>query len=79
MKFSYDPRHNIAYLKFHEKLDQVGTIKISDDLNIDLSSDGTIFGIELLNANEQLKDKDANELKVINEATGKEIDVPITL
>jgi uncharacterized protein YuzE len=79
MKFSYDPRYNIAYLRFHKKSNQVETIKVSDSLNIDLAPDGTIYGIELLNANEQLKDEDLNSFKVINEATGKEIDIPIAL
>ena len=79
MKFSYDPRYNIAYISFQEKPVQVETIKISDALNIDLAPDGTIYGIELLNANEQLKSKDSEQFKIINEATGKEIEVPIAL
>jgi uncharacterized protein YuzE len=33
---------------------QVTTIKISDDMNIDIAADGTVYGVELLNANEQL-------------------------
>jgi uncharacterized protein YuzE len=32
----------------------VTTIKISDDMNIDIAPDGTVYGVELLNANEQL-------------------------
>ena len=54
MKLSYDPKYNVAYIRFHEKLGQVTTIKISDDMNIDISPDGTVYGVELLNANEQL-------------------------
>ena len=54
MKLSYDPKHNIAYIRFHEKRGQVTTIKISDDVNIDIAPDGTVYGVELLNANEQL-------------------------
>ena len=54
MKLSYDPKHNIAYLRFHEKRGTVKTIKISDEMNVDLAPDGTVYGIELLNANEQL-------------------------
>ena len=52
MRFTYDPRYNIAYIRFHEKNAEVKTIRISDELNIDMSPDGTIYGIELLNANE---------------------------
>jgi uncharacterized protein YuzE len=54
MKLSYDPKHNVAYIRFHEKRGQVTTIKISDDVNIDIAADGTVYGVELLNANEQL-------------------------
>ena len=54
MKLSYDPKYNVAYIRFHEKRDQVTTIKISDDMNIDIAADGTVYGVELLNANEQL-------------------------
>ncbi|MDA1118309.1 MAG: DUF2283 domain-containing protein [Proteobacteria bacterium] len=54
MKLSYDPKHNVAYIRFHEKPGQVTTIKISDDVNIDIAADGTVYGVELLNANEQL-------------------------
>ena len=54
MKLTYDPRYNIAYLRFHEKTEQVETIRVSDELNVDLAPDGTVYGIELLNANEQI-------------------------
>jgi len=54
MKLSYDPKYNIAYLRFHEKRGTVTTIKISDEMNVDLAPNGTVYGIELLNANEQL-------------------------
>ncbi len=54
MKLSYDPKYNIAYLRFHEKRGTVTAIKISDEMNVDVAPDGTIYGIELLNANEQL-------------------------
>lgn len=36
MKLTYDPRYNIAYLKLHERTDQVETIRVSDELNIEL-------------------------------------------
>ena len=54
MKLGYDPKQNIAYIRFHEKLGQVTSIKISDDMNIDIAPDRTVYGVELLNANEQL-------------------------
>lgn len=71
MKFTYDPRYNIAYIRFHEKGAEVEAIRLSDELVVDIAPDGTIYGIELLNANEQVGREDAGGLIVINEATGK--------
>lgn len=58
MQLTYDPRHNIAYLRLREKTTEVETIRISDALNVDVAPDGTVYGIELLNANEQLQEGD---------------------
>lgn len=55
MRLTYDPRYNIAYIRLHEKTTEVETIKVGNEINIDMAPDGTIYGIELLNANEQLK------------------------
>ena len=60
MKLTYDPKHNVAYIRLHEKVGQVTIIKISDEINVDLASDGTVYGIELLNANEQLTEDQGN-------------------
>ena len=46
MKLSYDSKYNVAYIRFHEKTGQVTTIKISDDMSIDIAPDGTVYGIE---------------------------------
>jgi uncharacterized protein YuzE len=75
MKLTYDPRYNIAYIRLHEKPVEVETIKIGDEINIDIAPDGTIYGIELLNANEQLRKEDKGKLLVINEATGEKAEV----
>ena len=79
MKLTYDPRYNIAYIRLHKKVKEVETIKISDELNIDIASDGTIYGIELLNANEQMQKEDKGKILVINEATGEQVEVPLDL
>ncbi len=70
MKLTYDPRYNIAYIRLHEKSGQVQTLHISDELNIDISPDGTVYGFELLNANTQLRSEDKGHLIVINQAKG---------
>ena len=76
MQISYDPEYNIAYIRFRPKISGVESIKISDELIIDISPDGSVYGIELLNANEQLQ-WESGKLQVINEATGEKIDLPL--
>lgn len=71
MKLTYDPRYNIAYVRFQEKQAEVETVRISDELSVDMAPDGTVYGIELLNANEQLWREDTGRLLVISEATGE--------
>jgi len=77
MKFTYDPRYNIAYIRFHEKNTQVETIQISDELAVDIAPDGVVYGIELMNANEQLASEDMGKLLVVNEATGKKTELQL--
>ena len=79
MRFTYDPRYNIAYIRFRSKKNNVETIHISDEFNIDLTPDGKIYGIELLNAKEQLRREDMGKFLVINEATGKRTELPLAL
>jgi uncharacterized protein YuzE len=75
MKVTYDPKYNISYIKLAESSEKVETIKISDEVNIDLSPDGKIYGIELLNANELMKQN--GELVFLNEGTGEETKIAI--
>ena len=79
MKFSYDPQYNIAYIRLRPKSSEVVSIKISDELIVDLSPDGTVYGIELLNANEQLMQGDNGRFLFYNEHSGQEIDVSIAV
>ena len=79
MKFSYDPRQNIAYIQFQSKSSEIESVKISDELIVDLATDGTVYGIELLNANEQLGRGKKGSVLIVNEATGQEVEVPIAV
>ena len=79
MQFSYDPRYNIAYIRFHDQQAEVESIKVSDELVVDMTPNGKIFGIELLNATEQPAGEKANVLEIINEATGQRVEFPLTL
>ena len=64
MKLTYDPRYNIAYFRFQEKTDRVETLHLSDDLNVDMAPDGTVYGVEMLNANQQLRAEDNGNLVI---------------
>jgi uncharacterized protein YuzE len=75
MKLSYDAKYNVAYLRLHEKTGQVTTIKVSDEMNIDMAPDGTVYGIELLNANEQLAEDHGT---LIVESEGRRREIPLT-
>jgi len=77
MKLVYDPRHNIAYLRLHEKTAQVETLHLSDEINVDIAPDGTVYGIELLNANQQLCSEDQGNLVIVNEAAGDRREIPL--
>jgi uncharacterized protein YuzE len=79
MKLTYDPRYNVAYIYLQDKPAQVETVQVSAELNIDIGSDGTIYGIELLNANQQLGGDSQGKLIVINEALGESSEIQLTL
>lgn len=72
MRLTYDPKHNIAYLRFREQAASVETVHLSDEVNIDIAADGTVYGIELLNANAQLRAADGGRF-VIQSPSGEEI------
>jgi uncharacterized protein YuzE len=76
MVITYDPRRNIAYIRLRRRAAGVKTLQISDEMNIDLAPNGKVYGIELLNAREQLiKGK---KISLINESTGKARDLNLT-
>jgi uncharacterized protein YuzE len=72
---TYDPRYNIAYIRLRKKAPGVKTVQVSEEMNIDLSPDGKVYGIELLNAREQLiKGK---KISFVDESTGKARELPL--
>ncbi len=77
MHITYDPQHNVGYIRFCEKQMQVArTLQITGDVNIDLTSDGAIYGIELLNANEQLRG-DMATIVIENQQTHQRQELPL--
>ena len=79
MELTYDPKYNIAYIRFRPKSSDVESIKISDEFLVDMGSDGVIYGIELLNANEQLQREGEANLVVLNKGTGKRLSVSLPM
>jgi uncharacterized protein YuzE len=78
MKLTYDRDHNIAYLRLRPKGSEVETIRVSDELNVDIAPDGSVYGIELLNANEQLRAADGGKLVLVDAVEGKESALPLS-
>jgi len=76
VQLSYDPVHNIAYLRLREPGGmKVETIRLSDEVNIDLAPDGSVYGIELLNANSQLPEADGGRL--VLDLAERHLEVPL--
>ncbi len=76
MKLTYDPERNIAYLRLRSRGTEIETVRVSDELNVDIAPDGSVYGIELLNANEQLRSSDGGKLVLVDE-NGRETTVPL--
>ncbi len=79
MKLTYDPKANIAYIHLRKKKSKVRTIQVSEELSVDLAADGTIYGIELLNANEQLSGDHRNAVVVENESSGESSEIALAV
>ena len=71
MDLTYDSEFNIAYIRLRRKRAKVTTISVCEELNVDIGPDGRIYGIELLNANEQLGSQRVKTLVVRNRRSGK--------
>jgi uncharacterized protein YuzE len=78
MKLTYDRDHNIAYLRLRPKGREVETIRVSDELSVDIAPDGSVYGIELLNANEQLRAADDGKFVLVDAVDGKESALPLS-
>lgn len=77
MQLTYDPTSNIAYIRLRKKSVKVTTTVVSDELNIDIGPDGRVYGIELLNANEQLGTRRLKRLLVENRDSGEKVELSL--
>ena len=78
MEITYDSQQNLAYIRLREKRAEVETLRISTELSIDLSPDVTVYGIELLNANEQPALGSDGKLVLVDEARGETHEVALS-
>lgn len=67
MKVKYDPTVDAAYISFKEGVAQVTTVRITEDVAVDLGPHEEIVGIEVLDASEHLGfSRERPEIKVEN-------------
>lgn len=78
MKLAYDPKYNLAYLHLKDKGSEVETIRVSDEMNVDIAPDGTVYGIEFLDANRQLSADQLGKLIVVNEESGETAEIKLS-
>ena len=71
MKLTFDSEANAAYMQLRERTGDIETICVTHELNVDLLPDGTVYGIEFLNAVDQLRAADDGRLIVVNAASGE--------
>lgn len=74
MELSYDLRHNAVYLRLRAAAADVETLRVSDEPSIDIALDGTVYGLEFLNASAQLS-SDEGQFVLINKQSGKRQEV----
>ena len=72
MQLTYDLPRKIAHLRLREMAGaQVETVRLSIELNNDFSPDSIVHGMELLNANAQLRACDDGCFVLVEESSGK--------
>jgi len=53
MKVSYDKESDALYVQLNDNIPD-GVVEIQDEINLDVSEDGKIYGIEILNASNKI-------------------------
>lgn len=79
MKVTFDLKENVGYIYLREPQPdvRVETVTLSDEVNVDMAPDGTVYGIELLNANAQLKAGGDEVLVLVNQVLDRTERVPL--
>ena len=55
MKITYDPKVNAAYFRFLEGDYECTTVRVSEDVAVNIAPGGKVVGIEVLDASESWK------------------------
>lgn len=76
MRLTYDPAANVAYIRLRERQGDVETIEVTADVLLDIDETGQVCGIELLDANEQLKG-DGGRFVLVNRESGNERELDV--
>ena len=79
MQLTYDKDLNIAYIRLKKRTGKVRTVAVSDELNVDLAPDGSVYSIELLNANAQLSIQRTKKITLTNTASGATCELPVAV
>ncbi len=77
MRLTYDPSANVAYIRLRERQGDVETIELPSDFLVDIDETGTVCGIELLNANDQLARGDDGKLIFVNALSGGQTELDV--
>ena len=54
MKISYDPKVDAAYIRLKEGKFEVTTQRLTEDIAVNYAPDGSVIGIEILDASKYL-------------------------
>ncbi|MEK6747074.1 MAG: DUF2283 domain-containing protein [Pseudomonadota bacterium] len=57
MYITHEPENDIGYIYFKKKKMKIKETITINDVNIDIATDGSVLGIELMNANDQIGKK----------------------
>ncbi len=79
MRITVNRKLNVAYIYLQDRPDTVETKQLSEDLMMDVGPGGTVYGLELLNAEEQLRSADLAQLEVSDEESGETTRVALPL
>ena len=79
MKVTYDSSANAAYIYLKERPEavEVTTLELSDEVNVDIAADGTVVGIELLDASAQMKAGGEGLMVLVNQVRDRTEMVPL--